>query len=117
LTLDQFAEITGVGRTRLAAAESAQGANLTMETMVKITAAMGIARPAYLIDPEVFREVNRELDLVKALRERGATSMALRASSAAGGATPELADLLATMITVGEEARRLQARAESSPEP
>ncbi|WP_306317497.1 MULTISPECIES: helix-turn-helix domain-containing protein [unclassified Streptomyces] len=72
-TLSDLAERTGVSKRTLVAAESAEGTNLTIETLVKVTRGLGIARSAYLLDEEVFRQVNAELrkwgDLLRQQRD------------------------------------------------
>ncbi|MFB7244264.1 helix-turn-helix domain-containing protein [Streptomyces populi] len=76
-TLSELAERTGVSKRTLTAAESAEGANLTIETLVTVTRGLGITRWAYLIDEQVFRQVNAELrtwgDAVR--RERDAEAL------------------------------------------
>ncbi|MEU6274042.1 helix-turn-helix domain-containing protein [Streptomyces populi] len=76
-TLSELAERTGVSKRTLVTAESAEGGNLTIETLVRVTRGLGITRWAYLLDEQVFQQVNAELrtwgDVVR--RERDAESL------------------------------------------
>ncbi|MDX3224480.1 helix-turn-helix transcriptional regulator [Streptomyces sp. ME19-01-6] len=80
-TLAALAERAGVSKRTLAQAESAQGSNLTIETLVKVASALGITRDAYFLDEQVFHEVNTELETLKELREQKVESVALRTST------------------------------------
>ncbi|MGW5735642.1 MULTISPECIES: helix-turn-helix domain-containing protein [Streptomyces] len=60
-TLVELARLTSVSKRTLAAAESAEGTNLTIETLVKLTRGLGIRRWAYFLDEQVFQQVNAEL--------------------------------------------------------
>ncbi|WP_405655855.1 helix-turn-helix domain-containing protein [Streptomyces sp. RK9] len=60
-TLLELARLTSVSKRTLAAAESAEGTNLTLETLVKLTRGLGIRRLAYFLDEQVFQEVNAEM--------------------------------------------------------
>ncbi|MGW3661930.1 helix-turn-helix domain-containing protein [Streptomyces sp. NPDC005141] len=99
-TLSELAERTDVSKRTLVAAESAEGTNLTIETLVKVTRGLGIARWAYLLDEQVFRQVNAELrkrgDLVR--RERDAESL--------GSLARLLSGILASTATAGSGSRR-----------
>ncbi|KAB7847243.1 helix-turn-helix domain-containing protein [Streptomyces mobaraensis] len=60
-TLAGLAERAGVSKRTLSQAESADGSNLTLETLLKVSDSLGIPRPAYFLDEQVFRQVNGEL--------------------------------------------------------
>ncbi|GAA1238103.1 XRE family transcriptional regulator [Streptomyces rhizosphaericus] len=82
ITLDVLAERSNIAKRTLASAESEDGANLTIETLAKITSSLGIERPAYFLDDKVFAEVNEELALLKQLKDGNVSSVALRTSQA-----------------------------------
>ncbi|MGK5642341.1 helix-turn-helix domain-containing protein [Streptomyces sp. URMC 126] len=60
-TLAGLAERAGVSKRTLSQAESADGSNLTLETLLKVSDSLGIPRAAYFLDEQVFRQVNKEL--------------------------------------------------------
>lgn len=93
-TLSELAERTGVSKRTLVAAESAEGTNLTIETLVKVTRGLGIGRWAYLLDEQVFRQVNAELRKVGHLmrQERDAESLGSLACLLGGILTATAAD-------------------------
>ncbi|MGW0533333.1 helix-turn-helix domain-containing protein [Streptomyces sp. NPDC003032] len=74
-TLMELARLTSVSKRTLAAAESAEGTNLTIETLVKLTRGLGIRRWAYFLDEQVFQQVNAELRSGGAVAKRAAHSM------------------------------------------
>ncbi|MFJ5294411.1 XRE family transcriptional regulator [Streptomyces sp. NPDC088348] len=106
-----LAERTGLSKRTLVSAESPEGANLTIETLLKVAHSLGIRRPAYFLDEQVFLQVNRELDAVKELRRRKARSVVLRAahmselSGTEGLAADEVTQLLAGIIDSAARAR------------
>lgn len=104
-SLAKLAERAGVSKRTLASAESAEGTNLTIETLVKVTHSLGIARWAYLLDEEVFQQVNAELETIKELRRRKVQSVALRASHSAAVSTGQLSKLLTGIIDAAAQAR------------
>ncbi|TVL87531.1 helix-turn-helix domain-containing protein [Streptomyces sp. SAJ15] len=107
-TLAQLAERAGVSKRTLASAESADGTNLTIETLVKVAYSLGIQRPAYFLDDQVFRQVNVELETVKEFRRRGVHSVALRtatSSSPAAASVSALSDLLQGILASAKAAR------------
>ncbi|KNB53723.1 helix-turn-helix domain-containing protein [Streptomyces caatingaensis] len=61
-TLAGLAERAGVSKRTLSHAESADGSNLTLETLLKVCYSLGIARDAYFLDEQVFQQVNMELE-------------------------------------------------------
>ncbi|MFI9206045.1 helix-turn-helix domain-containing protein [Streptomyces sp. NPDC053048] len=63
-SLAKLAERAGVSKRTLASAESADGTNLTIETLMKVAQSLGIRRLAYFLDEQVFHEVNAELETV-----------------------------------------------------
>ncbi|UWS76979.1 helix-turn-helix domain-containing protein [Streptomyces noursei] len=87
-TLATLAERAGVSKRALTSAESADGTNLTIETLVKVAHSLGMQRWAYFLDEEVFTQVNTELEIVKEVRRRGAQSVALRTASPPAQARP-----------------------------
>lgn len=60
-TLAGLAERAGVSKRTLSHAESADGCNLTLETLVKVSHSLGISRDAYFLDEQVFEQVNSQL--------------------------------------------------------
>ncbi|MFJ2774375.1 helix-turn-helix domain-containing protein [Streptomyces sp. NPDC087300] len=110
-TLGELAERAGLSKRTLVSAESPEGANLTIETLLKVAHSLGIRRPAYFLDEQVFQQVKRELDTVKELRRRNVRSVALRAahtsepSGPAGPPADQVAQLLAGIIDSAAKAR------------
>ncbi|MFF1478078.1 helix-turn-helix domain-containing protein [Streptomyces sp. NPDC058301] len=104
-TLAQLAERTGLSKRTLVSAESAEGTNLTLETLVKVAHSLGIRRVAYFLDEQVFQQVNAELETVKALRRRNVQQIALRAAHPGEAPTEQLAQLLAGIIDSATQAR------------
>ncbi|MFE1776019.1 helix-turn-helix domain-containing protein [Streptomyces sp. NPDC059008] len=80
-SLSKLAERAGVSKRTLASAESADGTNLTIETLVKVAHSLGIQRSAYFLDEQVFQQVNTELEALKELRRRKVENIALRHST------------------------------------
>ncbi|MGW1199867.1 helix-turn-helix domain-containing protein [Streptomyces sp. NPDC002536] len=60
-TLAGLAERAGVSKRTLSHAESADGCNLTLETLLKVSHSLGISRDAYFLDEQVFEQVNSQL--------------------------------------------------------
>ncbi|MER6568864.1 helix-turn-helix domain-containing protein [Streptomyces sp. NPDC001093] len=106
-SLARLAELAGVSKRTLASVESAEGANLTIETLVKVAHSLGIQRCAYFLDEQVFQQVNKELELLGQLRESRAHGLALRSSHAAPVATTtdQVSQLLAGIIEAAAQAR------------
>ncbi|MGW3207772.1 helix-turn-helix domain-containing protein [Streptomyces sp. NPDC001135] len=117
-TLAALAERAGVSKRTLASAESADGTNLTIETLVKVAHSLGIQRWAYFLDEEVFAQVNAELETVKELQRSGVQSVALRTASASNPSVASLSELseLVTGILRSAKAARDTLR-EFSPSP
>jgi transcriptional regulator with XRE-family HTH domain len=110
VTLARLAELAGVSKRTLAAAESADGTNLTVETLVKVAHSLGISRVAYFLDEQVFDDVNSELELLRKLRTHRVESVALRqtgpaAPAASTSSLTELSHLITRLVTTAEAAR------------
>lgn len=105
-TLATLAERAGVSKRALTSAESADGTNLTIETLVKVAHSLGMQRWAYFLDEEVFTQVNTELEIVKEVRRRGAQSVALRTASPSSPSAAPLSELseLVTGILLSAQA-------------
>ncbi|UUV36487.1 helix-turn-helix domain-containing protein [Amycolatopsis roodepoortensis] len=84
MTQAALAEATGVSTRALGDIETGSS-NPNLETLVKITAGLGVDRLAYLLDEAVFDQVNSEFESVRetaaARKELGVTSFAFRADS------------------------------------
>lgn len=104
-SLAKLAELAGVSKRTLASAESAEGTNLTIETLVKVAHSLGIQRCGYFLDEQVFQQVNKELAAIKELRQHRVHSLALRASNPAAIATDQLSQLLSGIIDAAAQAR------------
>ncbi|MEV0372124.1 helix-turn-helix domain-containing protein [Streptomyces sp. NPDC050636] len=91
--LAKLAERAGVSKRTLASAESSDGTNLTIGTLVKVAHSLGIQRWAYFLDERVFGEVNSELETLKELRRGKVETVALRTSSPGGLPPASLAEL------------------------
>lgn len=114
-TLAELAERTGLSKRTLVSAESAEGANLTIETLLKVSHSLGIKRCSYFLDELVFQQVNAELDVVKGMRRRNVRSFALRSDRTNGMPTEDLNRLLSGIIASAEKAR--SSLREPPPEP
>ncbi|MFI9051737.1 helix-turn-helix domain-containing protein [Streptomyces sp. NPDC053427] len=104
-TLAKLAERAGVSKRTLAAAESAEGANLTIESLVKVAHSLGIARWAYFLDEQVFQQVNMELETVRALSQHRIQAVALRAARPAPYSADQMSQLLTGIIHAAAQAR------------
>ncbi|AJC62126.1 helix-turn-helix domain-containing protein [Streptomyces sp. 769] len=93
ISLSKLAERAGVSKRTLASAESADGSNLTIETLMKVAQSLGIRRPAYFFDEQVFREVNAELEVVKQMQQQSVRTVALRSAAEPGLASASVAEL------------------------
>jgi len=110
MTRTALADAAGVSLRNLVDIE-AGNSNLGIDTLVKITIGLGVQRPAYLIDPQVFAEVNQQLASLKkisdATRELGATSIMFRNPGfPADPSHEDLATILEKIVALGSEARR-----------
>ncbi|MET9646237.1 helix-turn-helix domain-containing protein [Streptomyces syringium] len=106
-SLAKLAARAGVSKRTLASAESADGTNLTIETLMKVAQSLGIRRPAYFLDEQVFREVNAELETVRALRQQTVHTVALRSAAVPGAANAsvsELSELVKGIIVAAQAA-------------
>ncbi|GAB7035745.1 helix-turn-helix domain-containing protein [Streptomyces sp. NPDC021749] len=109
-TLAGLAERAGVSKRTLASAESVDGTNLTVETLVKVAHSLGISRVGYFLDDQVFEQVNSELEWLKKMRTQRIESVALRQSAAPSGppaasSLNELSHLITHLVTTAEAAR------------
>nr|WSZ96863.1 helix-turn-helix domain-containing protein [Streptomyces sp. NBC_00857] len=77
-TLAGLAGRAGVSKRTLSQAESAEGSNLTIETLVKVAHSLGISRDGYFLDAEVFQEVNSQLATLTELEKRQVRRVAMR---------------------------------------
>ncbi|MFF4601723.1 helix-turn-helix domain-containing protein [Streptomyces sp. NPDC001339] len=96
-SLAELADLAGVSKRNLASAESAEGANLTIKTLVKVVHSLGIMRSAYFLDEQVFQQVNNELDVIQELRRGKAHALALRTSHAVP--VPRAAEQISQLLT------------------
>ncbi|MEW2579285.1 helix-turn-helix domain-containing protein [Streptomyces syringium] len=118
-TLAGLAERAGVSKRTLSHAESADGSNLTLETLLKVSYSLGISRDAYFLDEQVFHQVNEELETLRVLRTQRVEGVALRTashgSSGTGHAPPVdrlsglLQEILASAAKAQNELRDLPA--------
>ncbi|MBP2406258.1 hypothetical protein SNS2_5170 [Streptomyces netropsis] len=118
-TLAGLAERAGVSKRTLSHAESADGSNLTLETLLKVSYSLGISRDAYFLDEQVFHQVNEELETLRVLRTQRVEGVALRTAShgspGAGHAPPVdrlsglLQEILASAAKAQNELRDLPA--------
>ncbi|MEU5544526.1 helix-turn-helix transcriptional regulator [Streptomyces sioyaensis] len=106
-TLARLAEVAGVSKRTLAAAESADGTNLTVETLVKVAHSLGVSRVAYFLDEQVFDDVNSELELLRKMRTHRVESVALRQTGPAApdSSLTELSHLITRLVSTAEAAR------------
>ncbi|AOR29819.1 hypothetical protein BFF78_00800 [Streptomyces fodineus] len=106
-SLAKLADLAGVSKRTLAAVESDEGANLTIETLVKLAHSLGIHRCAYFLDDQVFQQVNKELEFIRELQKSRAQGLALRSSHATPVATStdQVARLLTGIIDAAAQAR------------
>ncbi|WP_370422805.1 helix-turn-helix domain-containing protein [Streptomyces sp. QH1-20] len=120
-TLAGLAERAGVSKRTLSHAESADGSNLTLETLLKVSYSLGISRDAYFLDEQVFQQVNEELETLRVLRTQRVEGVALRTAAhgapGAGHAPPVdrlsglLQEILASAAKAQNELRDLPAPA------
>ncbi|MFE2179086.1 helix-turn-helix domain-containing protein [Streptomyces sp. NPDC059455] len=107
-SLAALAERASVAKRTLAQAESAEGSNLTIETLVKVAHSLGITREGYFLDEKVFREVNAELAALAELKRQRVEGVALRTASPpelTTGSVKELSELLTGILASAEKAR------------
>ncbi|MBO0657259.1 helix-turn-helix transcriptional regulator [Streptomyces triculaminicus] len=104
-SLAKLADRTGVSKRTLASAESADGTNLTIETLVKVAHSLGIERWAYFLDEQVFQQVNAELEAVKELRRRSVENVSLRTRTRLPGGLPadQMSELLKGIINAASQ--------------
>lgn len=109
-TLEGLAEVVGVSKRNLAQAESSTGANLSIETLIKIAHNLGIDRWAYFLDEQVFEQVNVELAVVKGLASRQVATVALRSSHAQqipAETLAQLSELISGITSLGQSANEI----------
>ncbi|MEU8976166.1 helix-turn-helix domain-containing protein [Streptomyces monashensis] len=107
-TLAALADRAGVSKRTLAQAESAEGANVTLETLMKVSHSLGIRRIAYFLDEAVFRQVNAELDTLALLQEQKVEGVAARMAAPVGlppASVEQLAQLLSGIVANAEHVR------------
>ncbi|MER6304533.1 helix-turn-helix domain-containing protein [Streptomyces sp. NPDC001739] len=108
-TMAGLAERAGISKRTLASAESVDGTNLTVETLVKVAHSLGISRVGYFLDDQVFDQVNSELEWLKKMRSQRVESVALRQSAPvgppAGSSLNELSHLITHLVSTAEAAR------------
>lgn len=114
-TLAALAERAGVSKRTLAQAESARGSNLTIETLVKVASALGIARDAYFLDERVFHEVNSELHTLSELRRQKVESVALRTSAPSALSPGSLEELTGLLKGILDSAAKAQDKLQELP--
>ncbi|MEV0281789.1 helix-turn-helix domain-containing protein [Streptomyces sp. NPDC050610] len=114
-TVAGLAERAGVSKRTLTQAESADGSNLTIETLVKVAHSLGISRDGYFLDDQVFEQVNAELATLGELRRQKVGGMSLRTSSPSTvdpGSVTELSNLLKGIL---DSATRAQSALRERP--
>jgi transcriptional regulator with XRE-family HTH domain len=107
-TLVTLADRTGVSARTLAQAESAEGANVTLETLAKVAHSLGIMRIAYFLDEAAFQQVNAELDMLALLRKQRVEGVAARRAAPTGlspASVEQLSQLLSGIVANAEQAR------------
>ncbi|MFB7632342.1 helix-turn-helix domain-containing protein [Streptomyces sp. NPDC056149] len=106
-SLAKLAELSGVSKRTLASAESAEGTNLTIETLVKVAHSLGIQRCAYFLDEQVFQQINNELEALKGLHRQKFQGLTLRTSHPTPHhtAADQLSQLLSGIIDAAAQAR------------
>jgi transcriptional regulator with XRE-family HTH domain len=109
LTRAELAERSGVSMRTIAALESSDGANVQVDTLIKLTHSLGIRRVAYLLDADVFDQVNQELALSRQLREArdaGVEAVLLRNSTGiSDDAASTLNNLLDAIVGAARQAK------------
>lgn len=109
-TLERLAQTVGVSKRNLAQAESSAGANLRIETLIKIAHSLGIERWAYFLDEQVFEQVNIELSVVKELAAKRVETVALRSAHVqhmSGETLSQLSELIAGITSLGQSANEI----------
>ncbi|MEU7636314.1 MULTISPECIES: helix-turn-helix domain-containing protein [unclassified Streptomyces] len=101
-TLAALAEHANVSKRTLASAESADGTNLTIETLVKVANSLGIQRWGYFLDEEVFAQVNAEWETGEKDHRRHdaecAVAQATSPTSQPSASLSELSELLTGIL-------------------
>ncbi|MFF7777454.1 helix-turn-helix domain-containing protein [Streptomyces tanashiensis] len=109
-TLERLSHVVGVSKRNLAQAESDAGANLSIETLIKIAHNLGIDRSAYFLDEQVFQQVNVELSVVRELAAKRVEAVALRSTHGRElppDALTQLSELIAGITSLGRSANEL----------
>jgi transcriptional regulator with XRE-family HTH domain len=109
-TLERLSHVVGVSKRNLAQAESAMGANLRIETLIKIAHNLGIDRWAYFLDERVFEQVNVELSVVKELAAKRVETVALRSAHVqhmSPDTLSQLSELIAGITSLGQSANEI----------
>ncbi|GAB3505908.1 hypothetical protein FB471_1366 [Amycolatopsis cihanbeyliensis] len=88
-----------------------QGANVTLDSLIKISTSLGIDRVAYFLDEEVFRQVNAELAMLKELRQRNITSVRFREASAmALASATDYSELTELLTHIAQDVQRARSK-------
>jgi transcriptional regulator with XRE-family HTH domain len=108
----RLAAKSGVSERHIRDVEAGK-ANTTVAKLEKIVNALGIDRVAYLLDEEVFEQVNAQLRSLQEARTLGVDGVRLRShGTSSPGPSPSQEDvvamLLARMAEIGDEAKRVQ---------
>ncbi|MEV0966259.1 hypothetical protein AB0J25_27385 [Streptomyces sp. NPDC049910] len=109
-TLEAFSETVGVSKRNLAQAESPTGANLRIETLIRVAYNLGIDRWAYFLDEEIFDRVNVELSVVKEFAAKRVETVALRSThvqNIPGETLAQLSELIAGITSLGQSANEI----------
>ena len=109
MTQADLAARSGVSVRTIASIESADGANVQIDKLLRLTFSLGIHREAYLLDEAVFNDVNKELALsveLKRAKDAGVESVLLRKSSGiAPDAAGSILDLLQSIKGAAQRAQ------------
>ncbi|WP_405803359.1 helix-turn-helix domain-containing protein [Streptomyces sp. NBC_01187] len=116
-TLATLAAHSGVSPRALASAESADGSNVTLETLVKVAHSLGISRPAYFLDEEVFREVNTELDALAQLQRQQVEGVSMRVSAPTDQSSASVSELTRLLTGILERAEKAKGAIQGLPAP
>ncbi|HET6285809.1 MAG TPA: helix-turn-helix domain-containing protein [Amycolatopsis sp.] len=92
-----LSEATGVSRRALGEIEAGT-ANPSLDTLIKLTAGLGVQRVAYLLDEVVFNQVNCEFESLRqnleVKEELGVTSVVFRADPEAALSQQDMGGIL-----------------------
>ncbi|GHF23503.1 MULTISPECIES: helix-turn-helix domain-containing protein [Streptomyces] len=108
-TLAGLAERAGVSKRTLSQAESADGCNLTLETLLKVSHSLGISRDGYFLDEQVFEQVNSELAALDTLDAPGGPSKASPVAAPVDRLSGLIGEILASAAQAQSALRDLPA--------